>query len=58
MPVRLMSTTACHFARLRSSNAMPGAFVYWAIPTIRDTRAGYGVYLLGKDGKSHYLFIS
>lgn len=46
--------TAVFFAE----NAMPGAFVYWAIPTIRDTRAGYGVYLLGEDGKSHYLFIS
>ena len=32
--------------------------VYWAIPTIRDTRAGYGVYVLGTDGKPHYFFIS
>ncbi len=26
---------------------MPGGLVYWAIPTIRDTRAGYGVYVYG-----------
>jgi hypothetical protein len=41
-----------------AEHAVPGGFVYWAIPTIRDTRAGYGVYVLGTDGKSHYLFIS
>ncbi|MDB4934254.1 MAG: hypothetical protein JWP87_1226 [Labilithrix sp.] len=41
-----------------AEHAIPGGFVYWAIPTIRDTRAGYGVYVLGTDGKSHYLFIS
>ena len=37
---------------------MPGGFVYWAIPTIRDTRAGYGIYVYGTDKKSHYFFIS
>jgi hypothetical protein len=37
---------------------IPGGFVYWAIPTIRETRAGYGVYVLGRDGRAHYLFIS
>ncbi len=41
-----------------AEQAMPGGFVYWAIPTIRDTRAGYGVYVLGKDNKAHYFFIS
>lgn len=41
-----------------AEQAIPGGFVYWAIPTIRDTRAGYGVYVLTNDGKSHYLFIS
>jgi hypothetical protein len=47
--------SAVFFAEL----AMPeGSIVYWAIPTIRDTRAGYGVYVLGTDGKSHYFFIS
>src|SRR5262249_23067072 len=25
-----------------AEDALPGGFVYWAIPTIRDTRAGYG----------------
>jgi hypothetical protein len=38
--------------------AMPDGFVYWAIPTIRDTRPGYGIYMLGSDGKAHYFFIS
>jgi hypothetical protein len=38
--------------------AMPDGFVFWAIPTIRDTRAGYGVYVYGEDGKAHYFFIS
>ncbi len=37
---------------------VPGGFVYWAIPTLRDTRAGYGVYVYGTDGAVHYLFIS
>jgi hypothetical protein len=36
----------------------PGGFVYWAIPTIRDTRSGYGVYVLDCHGKSHYYFVS
>lgn len=38
--------------------AAPGGFVYWAIPTIRNTRAGYGVYTLGADGNAHYFFVS
>ena len=38
--------------------AVPGGFVYWAIPTIRDTRAGYGIYVMFNNGTSHYLFIS
>lgn len=41
-----------------AEHAVPGGFVYWAIPTIRDTRAGYGVYVRAKNGTSHYLFIS
>lgn len=45
-------------AVLLAEIAMPDAFVYWAVPTIRETRAGYGVYLLGTDGKPHYLFLS
>src|SRR5262245_8833061 len=34
------------------------AFVFWAIPTIRGTRAGFGVYVLDGNNKVHYLFIS
>ena len=41
-----------------AEKAVPGGFVYWAIPTIRDTRAGYGVYVYGTKGEIHYLFIS
>jgi hypothetical protein len=41
-----------------AQKAVLGGFVYWAIPTIRETRSGYGVYVLGTDGKSHYFFIS
>jgi hypothetical protein len=35
-----------------------GGVVFWAIPTIRGTRAGYGVYVLAPDNSVHYLFIS
>jgi hypothetical protein len=45
-------------AVLLAEIAMPDGFVYWAIPTTRDTRAGYGIYILGRDGKSHYFFLS
>ena len=38
--------------------ANTGGIVYWAIPTIRDTRSGYGVYVLGADKKTHYFFVS
>jgi hypothetical protein len=38
--------------------AIPGGFVYWTIPTIRNTRSGYGVYVYGPRGDVHYLFIS
>jgi hypothetical protein len=37
---------------------MPDGFVYWAIPTIRDTSAGYGIYVLGSDNRPHYFFVS
>jgi hypothetical protein len=33
-------------------------FVYWAVPTIQGTRAGYGVYVYGTDSKAHYFFVS
>lgn len=37
---------------------IPGGMVFWAIPTIRDTRSGYGVYVQDAQGKVHYFFIS
>ncbi len=40
------------------NDKMPDGFVFWAIPTIRDTRAGFGVYTLGADNKAHYFFVS
>jgi hypothetical protein len=36
----------------------PGGFVYWAIPTIRGTRSGWGIYVLDASNRTHYLFIS
>lgn len=41
-----------------AEEAVPGGTVYWAIPTIRGTRSGYGIYLYGPDGRTHYLFVS
>jgi hypothetical protein len=41
-----------------AEKASPGGFVYWAIPTIRETRSGYGVYVYGADKKTHYFFVS
>jgi len=42
----------------RAEARIRNGIVYWAIPTIRDTRAGYGVYVLAPDNTVHYLFIS
>jgi hypothetical protein len=36
---------------------MPDGFVYWAIPTIREGNAGYGIYVLGADDRAHYFFV-
>jgi hypothetical protein len=37
----------------------PSGIVYWAIPTIRGTRSGYGIYVYEPATKaSHYLFVS
>jgi hypothetical protein len=41
-----------------AEKALAGGIVYWAIPTIRDGRSGYGVYVLGTDKKAHYFFVS
>jgi hypothetical protein len=37
---------------------MPDGIVFWAIPTVRETRSGFGIYVYGADGKQHYFFIS
>jgi hypothetical protein len=39
-------------------DALPGGTVFWAIPTVRGTRSGFGIYALGCDGKQHYFFVS
>jgi hypothetical protein len=36
---------------------VPGGITYWAIPTMRHHRAGYGVYVLAPDNRSHYFFV-
>jgi hypothetical protein len=35
-----------------------GGIVFWAIPTMRGTRSGYGVYVLAPNNTVHYLFLS
>ena len=42
----------------RAANNFPGGMVYWAIPTRQGTRAGYGIYVLDSQNRSHYLFVS
>jgi len=42
----------------RADQSFRGSFVYWAIPTVRDSRAGYGIYLLDRRNTVHYLFVS
>src|SRR5262249_37776424 len=41
-----------------AESSVPGGCVFWAVPTTRDTRTGYGVYVYGADSKVHDLFIS
>jgi hypothetical protein len=36
---------------------LPGGFVFWAIPTIRATESGYGVYALDAQDQVHYFFV-
>jgi hypothetical protein len=45
-------------AVLKAESRFSHGFVYWAIPTIRGTRAGWGVYVLDANNVTHYLFIS
>jgi hypothetical protein len=42
----------------QAESLISNGIVYWAIPTIRGTRAGFGVYVLAPDNTSHYFFIS
>ena len=42
----------------KAEGRFTGGVVYWAIPTRRGTRAGYGVYVLDRSDRVHYLFIS
>jgi hypothetical protein len=54
--------TLVQTARLTLRQAVDRAarrgLVFWAIPTIRAHRAGYGVYVLDNAGAVHYLFVS
>ena len=40
----------------RALTKQPG-FAYWAVPTLQNKQPVIGVYVLGRDGKSHHLFI-
>jgi hypothetical protein len=41
----------------RALTKQPG-FAYWAVPTLQNKQPVIGVYVLGRDGKSHHLIIS
>ena len=45
-------------AVIKAEQKFSNGIVYWAIPTMRGTRAGYGVYVLDRNNQTHYLFIS
>ncbi len=53
--------TIVQLAKLSVRDAIARAgylgFVYWAIPTMQNGRAGYGVYAVTDEGESQYLFI-
>ena len=52
------STISIVGAVQKAESMFSNGFVYWAIPTIRGTRSGWGVYVLDSNNKTHYLFIS
>ena len=52
------STISILGAVQKAESMFSNAFVYWAIPTIRGTRSGWGVYVLDSNNRTHYLFIS
>jgi hypothetical protein len=51
--MRLTITDAIEKAEAQVSHGV----AYWAIPTIRGTGAGFGVYVLAPDNTTHYFFI-
>lgn len=42
----------------KAESLIQNGVVFWAIPTMRGTRAGYGVYILAPDNSVHYYFLS
>jgi hypothetical protein len=42
----------------KAESRISGGIVFWAIPTMRGTRSGYGVYVLAPNNTVHYLFLS
>jgi hypothetical protein len=42
----------------KAEGLIAGGVVFGAIPTIRGTRSGYGVYILAPDNSVHYYFLS
>lgn len=52
------ASLSLHDAVLAAQGQIQGGIAYWAIPTIRSGRAGYGVYVLAPDNTSHYFFVS
>jgi len=42
----------------KAESLISNGVVFWAIPTMRGTRAGYGVYILAPDNTVHYYFLS
>lgn len=42
----------------KAESLIQDGIVFWAIPTMRGTRAGYGVYILAPDNSVHYFFVS
>jgi hypothetical protein len=52
------STMSLLGAVKKAESRFSNGFVYWAIPTIRGTRSGWGVYVLDSNNHSHYLFLS
>jgi hypothetical protein len=42
----------------KAESKFSNGFVYWAIPTIRGTRSGWGIYVLDSQNRTHYLFLS